>query len=96
MTVAATSVKLSKGLKARIHRLARQAGTSPHALMVQMIEERVDAAERAARFIDDARRADESMQATGTGYRAQDVHAHLEAQLAGRRTQRPKPVQWRK
>lgn len=96
MTVAATSLKLPKVLKARITRLAKRAGESPHALMLRLLEEQVEASERFEAFVLDARAADERMQKSGTGYVATDVHKYLEARIAGRKGARPKPTPWRK
>jgi predicted transcriptional regulator len=96
MSVTATSLKLPTALKTRIERLARRAGESPHAYMVRLLEERVDAAERFEKFVAEAREADERMQDSGTGYATGDVYAYLEARIAGRRKARPKPVTWRK
>lgn len=96
MSLAATSLKLPKVLKTRITRLAKRAGESPHAFMLRLLEEQVQAAERFEQFLTAARQADKRMQESGMGYAAQDVHAYLEAKVAGRRAARPKPVQWRK
>lgn len=96
MSLTATSLKLPKVLKTRITRLAKRAGESPHAFMLRLLEEQVQAAERFEQFLAAARQADERMQKSGMGYAAQDVHAYLEAKVAGRRAARPKPVQWRK
>jgi predicted DNA-binding protein len=96
MSVTATSLKLPKTLKDRIARLARRAGETPHAYMVRLLEERVEAAERFDKFVAEARQADQRMEETGTGYAASDVYGYLEARLAGRRKARPKPVTWRK
>ena len=96
MSVAATSLKLPKTLKNRIIRLAKRAGESPHAFMLRLLEERVEAAERYEQFVADAQRTDNRMQETGAGYVAGDVHTYLEARITGRRAAPPKPVQWRK
>jgi predicted DNA-binding protein len=96
MSLAATSLKLPKTLKTRIARLAKRAGESPHAFMVRLLEEQVQATERFEQFLAEAREADERMQDGGVGYAAADVHGYLEAKVAGRKTTRPKPVQWRK
>ena len=96
MTVAATSLKLPKTLKDRIARLARRTGESPHAFMLRLLEDQVQAAERFEQFVAEARQADERMQKRGVGYAASDVHRYLEARVAGRATKRPKPAAWRK
>jgi predicted DNA-binding protein len=94
--LAATSLKLPKTLKSRITRLAKRAGESPHAFMLRLLEERVQAAERFEQFLAEVRQADERMQEDRTGYTAVDVHEYLEAKVTGRKATRPKPVQWRK
>lgn len=96
MTVAATSLKLPKALKARITRLAKRIGESPHAFMLRLLEEQVQAAERFEEFVADARQADERMQESGLAYAATDVHDYLKARIGGRNRARPKPAPWRK
>jgi predicted DNA-binding protein len=96
MSLAATSLKLPKTLKIRITRLAKRTGESPHAFMLRLLEEQVQATERFEEFLAEARQADERMQESGVGYAAADVHGYLEAKVTGRKTTRPKPVQWRK
>jgi predicted DNA-binding protein len=93
--LAATSLKLPKTLKTRITRLAKRAGESPHAFMLRLLEEQVQAAERFEQFLAEARQADERMQEDRTGYAALDVHEYLEAKVTGRKAARPKLVQWR-
>jgi predicted transcriptional regulator len=96
MTLAATSLKLPKTLKSRITRLAKRAGESPHAFMLRLLEDQVQAAERFEQFVADARQADLHMQESGQGYAAADVHGYLKAKIAGRMATRPKSAQWRK
>jgi predicted transcriptional regulator len=96
MPLVATSLKLPKNLKSRIARLAKQAGESPHAFMLRMLEEQTEAAERFEQFVADAKEADQRMVESGQGYAADDVHGYLKARIAGQRKTRPKPVQWRK
>lgn len=95
MSIAATSLKLPRSLKARIEKLARRSGASAHSLMVQALAEHVEAAERHIRFFDDAARADEAMQKSGSGYAMRDVHAYAIAKARGRAARRPKPLRWR-
>jgi len=96
MPLAATSLKLPNTLKNRIVRLAKRAGESPHAFMLRLLEEQVQAAERFEQFLSAARQADEHMQESGLGYAAADVHGYIEAKIAGRKASRPKPIQWRR
>jgi len=95
MTVAATSIKISRQLKSKIERLARSAGETSHAFMLRALEGQVEAAERYQAFLRDGIKADEAMLRSGLGYAADDVHAYLEAKVSGRRARRPRPVGWR-
>ena len=96
MPLVATSLKLPKTLKSRITRLAKRAGESPHAFMLRLLENQVQAAERFEQFLADARQADQRMQESGQAYAAADVNRYLEAKIAGRKATQPKPGQWRK
>jgi predicted DNA-binding protein len=96
MPLTATSLKLPKTLKTRITRLAKRAGESPHAFMLRLLEEQVQATERFEQFLAEARQADKRMQDGGIGYLAADVHEYLEAKVTGLKATRPKLVQWRK
>ena len=95
MSIAATSIKIPRNLKTRIERLARNTGESSHAFMLRALAGQVEAAERYQTFLQDGVRADEAMLRSGLGYAAADVHAYLEAKVAGRRARRPRPVRWR-
>jgi len=95
MAIAATSVKIPRELKARIDRLARRGKQTAHAFMLRALEGQVEAAERYQAFLQDGVRADEAMLRSGLGYAADDVHAFLEAKVAGRRARRPGPMRWR-
>jgi predicted DNA-binding protein len=96
MALAATSLKLPKTLKTRITRLAKRAGESPHAFMLRLLEEQVQATERFEHFLAEARQTDKRMQEGGIGYLAADVHEYLKAKVTGLKATRPKPMQWRK
>ena len=96
MPLVATSLKLPKTLKARISRLAKRAGQSPHAFTLRLIETQVEAAERFEQLVADARQADQRMQQSGEGYAAGDVHGYLTTRIAGGKAPRPKPAPWRR
>jgi len=96
MPTVATSLKVPRRLKARIERLARRAGESPHAFMVRALEGQVEAAERYQAFLAEGMRADEAMLRSGTGYDATEVHAYLSTKVSGGGARRPKPVRWRR
>ncbi|MFN0299153.1 MAG: hypothetical protein ACKVQU_02240 [Burkholderiales bacterium] len=96
MRTEATSLRIPVDLKARIVKLAERSGESVHAFMLRLLEDRVRATEQFDTFADDARRADEAMIASGTGYLASDVHEYVSARLAGKAPRRPNAVRWRK
>ena len=89
-----TSLKLSDELKQRAVAAAENKGLSPHAFMVQAIEQAATAAERRAAFVSEARSAREQMLKTGKGYDAEEVHAYLKARIAGNKPAKPKARSW--
>jgi predicted transcriptional regulator len=95
MPSVATSLKLNEELKTRIDKLARKRGESPHAYMILALEDYVARAEQAEAFLRDAIAADEEMQRSGLAYDAKEVHDHLAAKAAGKKTRRPKAKRWR-
>jgi len=90
-----TTLKLSAELKQRIQTAAKAAGTSPHAFMLAALERETQRAEQRRSFLADALAARADVKRTGTGYDAAEVHAHLKARAAGKRTPRPKARRWR-
>jgi len=89
-----TSLKLSDELKQRAVAAAEKKGVSPHAFMVDAIEQAATAAERRASFVSEARTAREQMLKTGKGYDAGEVHAYLKARIAGKKAAKPKARAW--
>lgn len=89
---ATTTLKLPESLKARIAPLAEAAGKSPHAWMIEALEERVAQSETYAAFVAGALEADREMTETGLGYAADDVHQYLLAKLEDKPVKRPKPI----
>jgi predicted transcriptional regulator len=89
---ATTTLKLPEPLKARIAPLAEAAGKSPHAWMIEALEERVTQSEAYAAFMTEALEADREMTETGLGYAAEDVHRYLLAKLEGKPVKRPRPI----
>lgn len=90
-----TSLKLSDELKQRAVAAAQKQGVSPHAFMVQAIEQAAASAERRAGFVAEAQAAREQMLRTGRGYDADEVHAYLKARIAGKKSAKPKAKSWR-
>ena len=87
-----TTLKLPEPLRARIAPLAKAAGKSPHAWMVEALEKRAGQSEAYAAFIAEALEADRKMTETGEGYAMEDVHQYLLAKLDGKPVKRPKPI----
>ena len=89
---ASTTLKLPVTLKQRIAPLAKSAGQTPHAWMVEALEVHAALAERRGAFIADALAAEAEIQTTRRTYRAEDVHRYIRARVAGRPARRPRPV----
>jgi predicted transcriptional regulator len=92
--MATTSLKLSDELKQRAAVAAEMAGVSPHAFMVQAIEQAAISAERRAVFLAEAQAARQHMLKTGKGYDADEVHAYLKARVTGNKPAKPKAQSW--
>lgn len=90
-----TSLKLSDDLKQRAVSAAQSQGVSTHAFMVNAIEQAATAAECRASFIADAHVARQQMQDTGKGHDADEVHAYIQARIAGKKVTKPKARSWR-
>jgi predicted transcriptional regulator len=69
-----TTLKLPASLKARIARVAKKAGQTPHAFMVEALERQTDREERVEAFIKEALAADRDVDAGGEVFLAADVH----------------------
>jgi predicted transcriptional regulator len=93
MTVT-TTLKLPDKLKARIARLAKQSGQTPHSLMVQALEREVAREERVREFVKAALASDAAAEAGAAVYRAEDVDAWMERLAKGEKPPRPAP--WRR
>ena len=89
-----TTLKLPEQLKKRLAPLAKSAGKTPHAWMIEALESQATLAEKRRAFIDDARAADKEVEETGVVYRAEDVHRYIRARAAGKKRARPKPAKW--
>lgn len=90
-----TSLKLPDDLKKRTAAAAQHLGVSPHAFMLNAIEQAATATEQRARFLDDAHAARNNLIDTGKGFDADEVHAYLKARVAGKKTAKPKARSWR-
>ena len=86
-----TTIRLSDSLKSRIANAAKLAGTTPHNLILEMLEEKVDEAERRAEFhrVADERWAD--FLANGETIGWEEMRDYLLKRAAGVRASPPKP-----
>lgn len=91
---ATTTLKLPEKLKKRIAPLAKSAGKTPHAWMVEALETLATLAEKRKAFVADALAAEKEVKETGMAYSAEDVHRYIGARAAGKKPARPKPVKW--
>jgi predicted transcriptional regulator len=87
------TLKLPARLKARIARIAKKTGRTPHAFMIEALERQTLREERMAQFIAEALASDRAIEAGEEVYAAQDVHAWLGRLAGGGKVGRPKP--WR-
>jgi predicted transcriptional regulator len=88
-----TTLKVPRALKARINRLAKKAGRSPHAFMLEALERQTQREEKIEEFVAEALAANRAIEEGGEVYAAADVHAWLARLARGERAPRPKP--WR-
>lgn len=93
--MATTSLKLPDELKQRAALAARKQGKSPHAFMIDAIEQALKAAEDRNRFVADAEAALETARQSGRGHDADEVHAYLRDRVRGKTRPRPKETAWR-
>ncbi len=84
-----TSLKLPAGLKVQIDDLARKAGVSAHAFMVNALSESTQRAQLRAQFAQDAQEALNGMVQTGLGHDWDEAKAYLKARAQDRNTPRP-------
>ena len=86
-----TTLKLPEQLKKRLGPLAKSAGKTPHAWMIEALETQATLAEKRRGFIDDARAAEKEVEETGVVYRAEDVHRYIRARAAGKKAHARNP-----
>lgn len=91
-----TTLKLSPALKTRIARVAKGAGQTPHAFMIEALARETEQAERRRRMTAGALAARAEFERTGLGYAMEDVHGHFRARLRGKKAAKPRLKQWRR
>lgn len=87
----AVSLRVPDPLKKRIAKLARMRATTPHALMLEAISEKLQAEEAREALIAEAQRRLARMKKTGAGIPAAEAFAYLEARARGKAVVRPRP-----
>ena len=87
-----TTLKLPGELKARIVAAAKASGKSPHAFMIEALNNHLRLAEMRQSFINNAIVSAAEVDANGMVYTMEDVQAYLLARTAGKAAKRPKPV----
>lgn len=90
-----TTLKLADALKARIAPLARAAGKTAHAWMIEALEAQAALAEMREAFIDNAYASAAEVDAGGALYAAEDVHAYIVARATGKPARRPNAIKRR-
>lgn len=91
-----TTLKLPPELKERIASIVDGTGKSPHAFMVEAIEQQTKLAEQRKAFVAEALAAREDFRRTGKAYALEDVATYLAARVAGKPARRPRAKRWRK
>jgi len=87
-----TTLKLPDELKARILPLARRAGKTPHAFMVDALRAEAERAELRERFLDEAVEAAAEVDAGGPVYAMAQVHEYVRTRLQRKKTKLPTPL----
>lgn len=85
-----TTLKLPEALKVRVAYAAKASGKTPHAFMVEAIEQQTALSERRREFLGDALAAREEVAQYGLVYDGDEVLSYLKARLEGRKPPRPR------
>lgn len=86
----AVSLRVSDQMKRRIARLARMRATTPHALMLEAIGEKIEAEEARQAFVAEAKARLARMKKSGAGIPVVEVFDYLEARARGKAVARPR------
>jgi predicted transcriptional regulator len=93
--MAATSLKLPDPLKRSLAQLAKQAGITPHAYMVETLAREVQRAEQRASFVAEAAASEREALSSGKAHSLDTAFSYLETRLAGRIVRPPRARAWR-
>lgn len=86
----AVSLRIPDDVKKRIAKLAQRRKTTPHALMLEAISEKLEAEEARAAFHAEANRRLRSMKKARSGIPADEVFEYLQLRAQGKPAVRPK------
>jgi predicted transcriptional regulator len=91
----ATTLKLPPELKDRVKAVTDGTGKSPHAFMVEAIEQQTALAEKRKDFIAAALKAKRNFSNSGRAYAFEDVRDYVLARAAGKPARKPRLKRWR-
>jgi len=91
-----TTLRLPDDLRARIAKLAKKAGKTPHSVMLEAIAQRVEEEELRAAFHGEADARFAEMIESGTGIPWHDMRAYLKTRASGKSAKAPKARPWRR
>jgi predicted transcriptional regulator len=87
-----TTLKLPGDLKARLSALADAEGKTPHAYMVEALQQVAERAERRREYLEEGERRWRDYQRNGIAYAMEDVEPYILGIAAGKKPPRPKPL----
>ena len=87
-----TTLKLPDALRARLAAHAEAEGKSPHAYMLEALNEKVERADRRRESLAVGEAALAAYRRTGVAYAIEDVEQYILGIAAGKKPQRPKPT----
>jgi predicted transcriptional regulator len=91
----AVTLKLPPELKERVASVVEGTDKSPHAFMVEAIEQQTALAEKRKAFVAAAVKSRDHALRTGKAYTLEDVKAYYAARAAGKPVRRPRLKRWR-
>lgn len=91
----AVTLKLPPELKDRVASVVKGTEKSPHAFMVEAIEQQTALAEKRKAFVASALAARRNFMRTGKAYAFEDVRKYFTARIAGKPARKPRLKRWR-
>ena len=92
MPPTATTLKIPDALKERLNALAEAEGKSPHAYMIEALEQQAQRAERQRAYLAAGDAALRDYEKTGIAYAMEDVERYVVALAEGRAGAKPKAL----